>query len=140
MLIADPSSYHARRAEFADHAIWLTKYQDGQLYSGGKFTNQSRGGHGVKSFIRATANENVRNEDIVVWHSFSLTHVPRIEDFPVMPCEIISVALKPSNFFSANPALDVPASQQHFNKSSLYETASHMQGSQERTVGNCGCE
>ena len=127
MLLADPSSFHARRAEFADHAIWLTKYVDGQLYSGGKFTNQSRGGTGIKSFVRNTAEENVRNEDIVVWHSFSLTHTPRIEDFPVMPCEIITVALKPSNFFTANPALDVPASEQCFNKSSLYEAESDMQ-------------
>jgi primary-amine oxidase len=84
MLLADPSSFHARRAEFADHAIWLTKYNDGELFSGGKFTNQSRGGTGIKSFVAATVNENVQNEDIVVWHSFSLTHTPRIEDFPVM--------------------------------------------------------
>jgi primary-amine oxidase len=139
MLLADPSSYHARRAEFADHAIWLTKYADGELFSGGKFTNQSRGGAGIKSFVAKTAEDNVKNEDIVVWHSFSLTHIPRIEDFPVMPCEIITVALKPSNFFSANPALDVPASEQHFNQSSLYEAQNHMQGSRERTVGDCGC-
>ena len=139
MLLADPSSFHARRAEFADHAIWLTKYADGQLFSGGKFTNQSRGGAGIKSFVAKTANENARNEDIVIWHSFSLTHIPRIEDFPVMPCEIISVALKPSNFFSANPALDVPASEQGFNKSSLYEAQSDLQDCGGRTVGDCGC-
>ena len=89
--------------------------------------------------MRRTEGENARNEDIVVWHSFSLTHTPRIEDFPVMPCEIITVALKPSNFFTANPALDVPASEQHFNQSSLYQAEAHMQGSQERTVGECGC-
>jgi primary-amine oxidase len=137
MLLADPSSFHARRAEFADHAIWITKYSDGQLYSGGKFTNQSRGGAGIKSFVRETANENVRHEDIVIWHSFSLTHIPRIEDFPVMPCEIITVALKPSNFFTGNPALDVPASEQRFNKSTLYKAELHLQGSQGRTVGEC---
>jgi primary-amine oxidase len=139
MLLADPTSYHARRAEFADHAIWLTKYHDNQLYSGGKFTNQSRGGTGIKSFIASTANENARNEDIVIWHSFSLTHMPRIEDFPVMPCEIIRVGLKPSNFFSANPALDVPASEQRFNQSVLYEGESNGRGSRERSAGECGC-
>lgn len=139
MLLADPSSYHARRAEFADHAIWITKYADGELYSGGKFTNQSRGGRGIKSFIARTAEENARDEDIVIWHTFSLTHTPRTEDFPVMPCEIISVALKPSNFFSENPALDVPPSEQHFNKSSLYKAKPHMNGSCVRTVEGCGC-
>lgn len=134
MLLADPSSFHARRAEFADHAIWLTKYADGELFSGGQFTNQSRGGKGIKSFISRTANENARNEDIVIWHSFSLTHIPRIEDFPVMPCEIISVGLKPSNFFEKNPALDVPASEQRFNKSMLYEAETYMEGNRE-----CAC-
>src|ERR1700724_3721692 len=139
MLLAHADSYHARRAEFADHAIWVTKYQDGELYSGGKFTNQSRGGTGIKSFIAKDPEISVKNEDIVVWHSFTLTHTPRIEDFPVMPVEIITVALKPSNFFTANPALDVPASTQKFNQSTLYEAESHMQGSRERTVGECGC-
>jgi len=139
MLLADPSSFHACRGEFTDHAIWLTKYKDDELYSGGKFTNQSRGGRGIKSFIAATEGENVKNEDIVVWHTFGLTHLPRIEDFPVMPCEIISVALKPSNFFNANPALDVPASKQQFNKSILYEAGDHLQASRERSVDECGC-
>jgi primary-amine oxidase len=129
MLIASPDSWHARRAEFADHAIWLTKYAEGQLYAGAKFTNQSRGGMGLKSYVASHASENARDEDIVIWHSFGLTHTPRIEDFPVMPCEIISVALKPSNFFSGNPALDVPVSEQGFNLSTLYED----------TAKTCGC-
>ena len=136
MLLAAPDSWHSRRAEFADHAIWITKYADGELFSGGKFTNQSRGGTGIKSFVAKHASESARNEDIVIWHSFGLTHLPRIEDFPVMPCEIISVAMKPSNFFSANPALDVPPSEQGFNKSTLYETHIH-QGSRERA---CPCQ
>jgi primary-amine oxidase len=140
LLIADPASWHARRAEFADHAIWLTKYKDGQFYSGSKFTNQSRGGNGIKSYVAKTMHENARDEDIVVWHSFSLTHLPRIEDFPVMPAEVISVSLKPSNFFVANPALDVPISEQWFNKSTEYEAESHLQGTHTRKVGDCGCK
>jgi len=28
--------------------------------------------------------EDTENEDIVLWHSFGLTHNPRVEDFPVM--------------------------------------------------------
>jgi len=31
-----------------------------------------------------------------------------VEDYPVMPVEIMSVALKPADFFDCNPALDVP--------------------------------
>ncbi|ODM87557.1 Copper amine oxidase 1 [Orchesella cincta] len=48
------------------------------------------------------------NTDVVLWHNFGLSHVPRVEDFPVMPVEHVSIMLKPYNFFKENPALDVP--------------------------------
>ena len=55
--------------------------------------------------------------------AFGLTHNPRIEDFPIMPMERISVMLKPDGFFTKNPALDVPQSSQTFNKSTLHPEA-----------------
>ena len=127
MLLSHPSSYHAKRAEFADHAIWVTKYEDGERYPAAKYTNQSRGGGGIKSWV--AAKENTENTDVVLYHSFGLTHNPRIEDFPVMPCEVIQVMLKPFNFFDKNPSLDVPPSEQSFNKSILV-TAEQRQGGQ----------
>jgi primary-amine oxidase len=36
-------------------------------------------------------------------------HIPRPEDWPVMPAGYISFMLKPVGFFDRNPALDVPA-------------------------------
>lgn len=81
-LLASPDSFHYKRAEFADHEIYITKYQPDELFSGGKFTNQSRGGHGIKKW--SARRDNVENEDIVVWVQFGLNHIPRIEDFPVM--------------------------------------------------------
>jgi primary-amine oxidase len=116
-MLADKESYHYKRAEFADHNIYVTSYRDDELFSGGKYTNQSRGGTGVRSW--ADRKDNVLDEDIVVWIQFGINHVPRIEDFPVMPVEILKVALKPVNFFEKNPALDVPPSVQSFNKSTL---------------------
>jgi primary-amine oxidase len=56
--------------------------------------------------------------------AFGLTHNPRVEDFPVMPMEKISVMLRPDGFFTKNPALDVPQSSQGFNKSTLHKEAS----------------
>lgn len=32
----------------------------------------------------AANNEDVEDEDVVVWVQLGLNHVPRIEDFPVM--------------------------------------------------------
>ncbi|EXJ83065.1 primary-amine oxidase [Capronia coronata CBS 617.96] len=120
LLIADPESYHHKRAEFADHHIYVTKYQDDELYAGGKYTNQSRGGTGVRSW--AARKDNIVDEDLVVFVQFGLNHIPRIEDFPVMPVEIIRVAFKPANFFTKNPAIDVPPSTQNFNQSRLAQS------------------
>jgi len=86
----------------------VTKYQEDELFSGGQYTNQSQGGYGVRSW--AARNDSVVEEDIVLWIQFGLQHIPRIEDFPVMPVEIIKVSLKPVNFFERNPAIDVPPS------------------------------
>ena len=49
--------------------------------------------------------------------NFGINHIPRVEDFPVMPCEILKVAFKPVNFFDRNPAIDVPPSTQMVNRS-----------------------
>lgn len=53
--------------------------------------------------------------------AFGLTHNPRVEDFPVMPMERISVMLRPDGFFTKNPALDVPPSNQASNQSTLHQ-------------------
>jgi primary-amine oxidase len=36
------------------------------------------------------------------------THIPRPEDYPVMPAAYIGFLLKPAGFFSMNPSNDVP--------------------------------
>lgn len=130
-MLAHPSSFHHRRAEFADHDIYITAHRDRELYSGGWYTNQSRGGKGVRSW--AARGDKVVDEDIVVWLQFGINHVPRIEDFPIMPCEVLRVSLKPANFFVRNPAIDVPPSEQRVNGSVLVDAngkdgARHMQG------------
>ena len=136
-ILADPSSFNHARAEFADSALYAVKYRDDELYAGGKYTNQSRGGTGVRSW--ANRKESIVDEDLVLYAQFGINHVPRVEDFPVMPCEVLRVALKPVNFFGGgNPALDVPPSEQAFNKSKLL-SAEHRQGGEvEATVGANG--
>lgn len=120
MLLSHPSSFHAKRSEFADHALWVTKHADEELYSAGDHTMQSLGGEGIASWIKSRPSpQSVRNEDIVLWHTFGTTHNPRVEDWPVMPSEKMLVSLKPVNFFDRNPAMDVPISNQADNKSVL---------------------
>ncbi|KAH7117385.1 copper amine oxidase [Dactylonectria macrodidyma] len=119
MLLMSQDSFARKRAAFAEHAMWVTKYQDDELYAAGEFTNQSRVDTGLGEW--AARDDDVENMDIDVWHTFGLTHNPRPEDFPVMPCERIRFMLKPDGFFTKNPAVDVPPSTQCFNQSTLDE-------------------
>ena len=129
-ILAHPSSFHHKRAEFADHSVYVTKYREGELYAGGKYTNQSRGGTGVRSWAdRKDQLDADTGDEPVVWVQFGLQHVPRTEDFPVMPVETSRVVLRPSNFFEKNPALDVAESRQEVNCSvGLSETQLGGQG------------
>jgi primary-amine oxidase len=45
----------------------------------------------------------------VLWHVFGPTHLPRPEDWPVMPVDSAGFTMKPTGFFDRNPALDVPS-------------------------------
>lgn len=56
----------------------------------------------------ALQDREINGKDCVVWHTFGVTHVPRQEDYPVMPVEHCGFLLKPFNFFDANPGLDIP--------------------------------
>ena len=44
----------------------------------------------------------------MLWYTFGVTHIPRPEDWPVMPVEYAGFHLIPVGFFERNPALDVP--------------------------------
>lgn len=77
-ILADTDSFHHKRAEFADKNIYAVKYRDGELYAGGKYTNQSRGGDGVRSW--ANRNENIVDEDLVVFVQFGINHVSQCRD------------------------------------------------------------
>ncbi|KAF9890348.1 hypothetical protein FE257_006014 [Aspergillus nanangensis] len=116
-ILAAEGSFHHRRSEFADHNLYVTRYREGELWAGGQYTFQSRGGNGVRSY--AARKDAIVDEDIVIWVSFGINHIPRVEDFPVMPVEMLRVHLKPVNFFTKNPALDVPPSSQAVNRSEL---------------------
>ncbi|KAI0155581.1 copper amine oxidase [Pestalotiopsis sp. NC0098] len=115
LLLADPNCIQAKRAEFAKHHLWVTKHKDNEFYAGGRFTLQStRESEGVGD--AAARGENVEDEDIVVWSSFGLTHNPRVEDWPVMPVEMLELHITPSDFFTKNPAIDVPSNKDLVSK------------------------
>jgi primary-amine oxidase len=105
-MLAHEDSVHAQRARFAKYNLWVTAYDAAEMSAAGTFTNLHPGLGGLPEY--AAKNRPLENTDVVVWHSFGLTHVPRPEDWPVMPVEYCGFSLVPSGFFDKNPALDVP--------------------------------
>jgi primary-amine oxidase len=72
LMLAHPDSIMAKRAQFAQHHVWVTKYKDGEYWAGGEFTNQSK--KEIDGVADAVArNDSVENEDVVVWNTFGLT-------------------------------------------------------------------
>jgi primary-amine oxidase len=85
---------------------------------------------GIPEWI-ADGEASIDNTDIVLWHTFGITHFPAPEDFPVMPAEPMTLLLRPRNFFDKNPALDVPPSycstpSQVASKSGMLNAADKM--------------
>ncbi|WP_051423234.1 primary-amine oxidase [Arthrobacter sp. MA-N2] len=109
MLLADPESSIARRAAFATKDLWVTRYDEKERYPSGDFVNQHSGGAGLPSYI--SDDRDIDGQDIVVWHTFGLTHFPRPEDWPIMPVDTVGFKLRPEGFFDRSPVLDVPASK-----------------------------
>jgi len=107
-LLADPESSVGRRAAFASQNLWVTPFNKDERRAAGEYPNQSAGGDGLPDWT--SKDRDIVDTDIVVWHSFGVTHLPRPEDWPVMPVEYTGFSLVPFGFFDRNPALDVPAS------------------------------
>ena len=105
-MFAAADSPHGKRAGFARHNLWVTAHDPAELGAAGDFVNQHPGGAGLPEYV--AGNRALENTDLVVWHCFGLTHVPRPEDWPVMPVEYCGFSLIPTGFFERNPALDVP--------------------------------
>jgi primary-amine oxidase len=105
-LLADPTSSVGQRAAFASHNVWVTPFDPDERRAAGDYPNQHKGGAGLPEW---TAQDRpIVDTDIVLWHSFGVTHIPRPEDWPVMPVEYTGFSLVPVGFFDRNPALDVP--------------------------------
>lgn len=108
-----PDSPMARRAGFTRHHLFVTRWDPAERYAAGDYPNQSDPEHpaGLPAWQRA--DRALEEEDVVLWYTFGATHLPRPEDWPVMPVERIGFTLKPHGFFAANPALDLPPAGAH---------------------------
>ncbi|CAL1702502.1 unnamed protein product [Somion occarium] len=112
-MLAKDDSWVAKRAGFTKKPLWVVKDKEGpkgsRLYPSGKYVPGTRGEE-TEDFITSwvQGDESLVDEDIVLFLTLGITHIPRPEDWPVMPAESLNVHFRPVHFFTANPCLDVP--------------------------------
>ena len=115
-LLAKEGSLVRKRAPWAAYTTEVVPYKDeglgyGRLYPSGDHVAQwsGDGARGMREWI-GDGSDKVENTDVLLFHTFGITHFPSPEDFPVMPTEIFDLMLRPRHFFTENPVLDVKPS------------------------------
>jgi primary-amine oxidase len=106
MSLLSPDDWTQKRAGFIAHQLWVTAYSPDERYAAGDYVVLNHGDGGLPAWTKA--NRPIRNADIVVWYTLGFHHVPRAEDWPVMPTAWHSFELRPFDFFARNPSLDLP--------------------------------
>jgi primary-amine oxidase len=104
-----PGSYLAGVGAFANHHLWATPYRPNELYAAGTYVFDGEPTDGLAKWT--AANRSIEFEDVVIWYTLGVTHLPRIEEWPVMTVHKAGFKLMPAGFFSRNPALDVPETE-----------------------------
>jgi primary-amine oxidase len=102
--LMDPSTPQYLRAPVIGHTLWVTQHDDDERWPCGKYPTQSSVDTGLTEWIKDDAP--LENADVVLWYVFGIHHIPRVEDWPIMPVDTISFWLKPFGFFDQNPSID----------------------------------
>jgi len=100
---ASPTSWIRKRAGFLDAHLWVTPFDAAEQYPAGNYVYQSKGGEGLPAWTNQ--NRPLTSRDLVLWYTLGVTHIPRPEEWPVMPVHEAGFQLAPSGFFRSNPAL-----------------------------------
>lgn len=115
-VLAQEGSLVRKRAPWAKYSAEVVPYKDdehgyGRIYPSGVHVCQQSGEKtfGIQEWM-GDGSDKIENTDIVLFHTFGITHFPAPEDFPVMPTEIFDLMFRPRHFFTENPCLDVKPS------------------------------
>ncbi len=101
-----PDAKVMRRAGFTQNHLWVTPYNPAERYAAGEYPNQHPSGDGLPVWTKA--NRNVVNTELSLWYVFAHNHIPRPEDWPVMPVAMLGFQFRPDGFFEQSAAMDVP--------------------------------
>jgi primary-amine oxidase len=100
-----PDDPAERVGAFSSHQLWVTPYNPDERYAAGVYVTSSKGREGLAKWTQA--NRPIENTDIVAWYTLGFHHVPRIEDWPVMPTLWHEFLIRPVHF-AENPVMTLP--------------------------------
>ena len=90
-----------RRARVLDHHLWVTPQRRDERFPAGEHPNQHPGGDGLP---RWTAEDRpLEGADVVLWYTCGEHHVPRLEDWPVMPVATLGFKLRAGRVLRPQP-------------------------------------
>jgi primary-amine oxidase len=104
--LMDPEDGVQKAGGFSNHQLWVTPYRPDERWAAGPYVIGSKGTDGLAAW--AKENRKIENTDIVAWYTMGFHHVPRQEDWPVMPMMWHEFTIRPFDFFPQNPVLDLP--------------------------------
>ena len=100
---AAKKSFCRRHAGFINHHFWVTPYRAEEQYAAGEYVNDGLPDEGLPKWT--SANRGIEDTDVVVWYTLGVTHLPRPEEWPLMPVHRAGFKLVPAGFFAHNPAM-----------------------------------
>ncbi|THU79486.1 hypothetical protein K435DRAFT_823888 [Dendrothele bispora CBS 962.96] len=146
-VMARTDGWALRRAGFVSAPLWVVKEIEGdievkdkksvkgegslRMWPAGKYVPQTREppADSLEKWVSQEVEEakvkkeelldTENGEDILVFVTIGTTHVPRPEDWPVMPAETLSIHLRPMHFFDKNPSMDVPGTKDEQSKAAF---------------------
>ena len=96
---ADPPQ---RRAAFSNYRLWATQYAEGEEWAAGLYPGLTNKDQGLPQYV--AQKRSINNEDLVLWATLGIHHIPQPEDFPLLPVLWYEVSLRPSFFFDRDPS------------------------------------
>jgi primary-amine oxidase len=104
--LVPPNAVIRRQVGFVNHHLWATPQRDDERYAAGTYAFINGAGEGLPRWTRA--NRSLVDQDLVLWYTMGVTHVPRPEDWPIMPVHRTGFRLVPLGFFAENPTIALP--------------------------------
>ena len=96
----------------------VTKRKDSEPYGTDSIYDIRRPTDPIGGLVKIMDDENIRNEDLVMWVTAKFIHAPTSEDVPMTIGVDKGFVLKPFNYFDVTPTFDV---QGHYDINDPYE-------------------